>query len=72
MFNESSRRSVSDLEIELLYRLNEPTALPTASREFANLRQLGLVFVQDKTGLAELTPLGKAWVSTQDLTALNR
>jgi hypothetical protein len=58
-------RNVTDNEIELLQQLATPGIVPTTTREFANLQRLGLVLVQDETGVVELTPLGKAWVTSQ-------
>ena len=44
-----------------------PAIVPTTTREFANLANLGLVIVEDETGIVTLTPLGKSWAVTQEL-----
>lgn len=60
-----SYREDTDSEIEFLQSLAAPALVPTTTREFAKLNKLGLIFLKDTTGQAELTPLGKAWFSTQ-------
>lgn len=56
---------ISDSEVQLLQTLSEPAIIPTTTREFANLRHLGLIFLEDQSGRVRLTPLGKAWMKTQ-------
>ena len=65
VLNERSFGDVTERELELLQAL--PAIVPTTTREFANLANLGLVIVEDETGIVTLTPLGKSWAVTQEL-----
>jgi len=59
--------SLKPVEIELLQTLYRPAIVPENTAEFLRLRNLGLVFTDQATGLSQLTPLGKSWLLSQSL-----
>lgn len=65
--NDGTYSDVTEREIEVLQSLAASQPVPTTTPEFANLKSLGLIFIQDGSGLAKLTPLGKAWLTAERL-----
>ena len=58
--------TINDAELEWLQCLIHPALVTKITPEFNHLRNLGLIFIDSKTGFAQVTPLGKAWLLSQD------
>ena len=57
--------SLSDAEFALLRTFAMPAAIEALTPEQAHLKNLGLIFVDAASGVAQLSPLGKAWLLSQ-------
>jgi hypothetical protein len=61
--------TINAAELDLLQSLVYPALMTKVTPEFIHLRNLGLIFIDPGTGFAQVTPLGKSWLWSQNFAS---